>query len=80
MAEQFDITKHMFVPEHIKLSPAEKDEILNNYGISFKHLPRISISDPAIANLSVKKGDVIKIVRKSKTAGEIIFYRGVENE
>jgi DNA-directed RNA polymerase subunit H (RpoH/RPB5) len=80
MAEQYDIRKHVFVPEHIKLNPAEKKEVLDNFGISFKHLPRILVSDVAIAHLNAKVGDVIKIVRKSKTAGESIFYRGVENE
>lgn len=80
MPEQFDIKKHMFVPEHTKLSPAEKKDILDTYGVSFKHLPKILVSDPAIANLNAKTGDVIKIVRKSKTAGSSIFYRGVVNE
>lgn len=80
MPEQFDIKKHMFVPEHIKLSPNEKKDLLDAYGVSFKHLPKILTTDPAIAHLSVKPGDVIKIIRKSSTSGESVFYRGVDNE
>ena len=80
MSENFDIKKHMFVPEHIKLSPTEKKEILDQYGVSFKHLPKILASDPAIKDLNVKEGDIIKIIRRSKTGGESVFFRGVENE
>ena len=80
MSENFDIKKHMFVPEHIKLSPTEKKEILDQYGVSFKHLPKILSTDPAIKDLNVKSGDVIKIIRRSKTGGESVFFRGVENE
>lgn len=79
MAEktEIDVRKHRFVPEHTKLNQTEKKELLDKYGISIKHLPRITPSDPAIAHLNAKQGDVIKITRKSKTAGESFFYRGV---
>ena len=42
-----------------------------------KELPKISKKDPAIKELNVKVRDVIKIIRKSPTAGEAVFYRGV---
>ena len=82
MAEktEIDVRKHTFVPEHTKLNQTEKKDVLEKYGISVKHLPKIQITDPAIAHLNAKQGDVIKIARRSKTAGESIFYRGVVNE
>ncbi|MBU4242327.1 MAG: DNA-directed RNA polymerase subunit H, partial [Nanoarchaeota archaeon] len=40
-------------------------------------LPKISKNDPAIKELEVKKGDLIKIERKSPTIGKSIFYRVV---
>jgi len=69
----------MLVPEHVKLTDKEKKELLGNYHISLKELPKISKKDPAIEHLNAKEGDVIKIIRKSKTASEAIFYRGVIN-
>jgi len=77
---QMDVTRHVLVPEHTKLSAKEKDELLKTHGVAFASLPKIQREDPAIAHLQVKDGDVIKIVRKSATAGESIFYRGVLNE
>jgi DNA-directed RNA polymerase subunit H len=72
MAET-DITKHVLVPEHSKLP--DKDPLAQIYNA--KDLPRIMITDPAIRHLKPKEGDIIKIVRKSKTAGESIFLRRV---
>ncbi len=79
MKRKYDIRKHLLVPEHLKLNDKEKKELLEKYHISLKELPKIGKKDPAIAHLTVKDGDVIKVVRKSPTAGEAIFYRGVIN-
>lgn len=68
---------HQFVPEHTKLSEKEAISLLKNLSISMRELPKILITDPAISHLDVKVGDIIKITRKSLTAGESIFYRGV---
>ena len=80
MPEKFDIKKHIFVPEHKKLNQKEAKEVLDKFGIHFGNLPKILITDPAISNLGVKQGDIIQIKRKSDTAGDTIFYRGVVNE
>ena len=71
----FEVTKHLLVPKHVKVSEKEKKELLELYGLELRSLPRILISDPAIGSLSVKEGDIVKIVRKSMTAGEVVFYR-----
>ncbi|MBW2965960.1 DNA-directed RNA polymerase subunit H [Candidatus Woesearchaeota archaeon] len=74
------IKKHVLMPEHIKLSEKEKQELFEKYNISLKELPKIKKDDPAIVSLNVKVGDIIKIIRISPTAGESIFYRGVVSE
>lgn len=74
---KFDITKHELVPKHIVLNQEEKEKLLKKYGITLKELPRIFLSDPVVKNLGAKVGDVIKIIRKSETAGESIYYRVV---
>ncbi len=76
---KIDISKHSFVPAHIKLTDEEVQQLLMKYNISIKQLPSIKKTDPSIRELSVKIGDVIKIVRKSSTAGEYPFYRAVVN-
>ena len=73
--EEINIQKHVLVSEHIKLSDSEKKELTEKYNISLGQLPKIFKNDAAIKSLDVKPGDVIKIIRKSPTAGEFPFYR-----
>jgi DNA-directed RNA polymerase subunit H len=72
-----DITKHELVPKHELLTEQEKEQLLKQYGITLKQLPRILQSDPMAKVLNAKVGDVIKITRKSETAGESVYYRVV---
>jgi len=67
------------VPKHAKLSESEIKELLDQYKITVKELPKILKSDPILEDMEVRSGDVIKIFRKSPTAGETIYYRGVMN-
>ena len=73
------VEKHVLVPKHIKISEKEKEDVLKEYNITLKELPKILKDDPAIEKLNVKAGDVIKVIRKSPTSGESVFYRGVTN-
>ena len=75
-----DITQHVIVPKHQKLSEQGKKELLEKYGLQgIKELPRILARDPALEGLDAKEGEIIKITRKSMTAGHAIFYRRVVN-
>jgi DNA-directed RNA polymerase subunit H len=77
LVEEFDILNHELVPEHIILKDDEKEEVLEKFKIKSDNLPRILISDPAVKSIKAKEGDVLKIVRKSKTAGTSIYFRVV---
>lgn len=77
--ENLDVTKHTLVPKHEKLDEADYNELKTKYNFSKTQLPRILLSDPAIQNLNIEPGDVIKITRKSPTVGETFFYRVVVN-
>ena len=77
---KLDIQKHFLVPKHSKLSEKDKKALLEKYAITLKELPHISKKDSAITQLDVKPGDIIKIERKSHTAGKSIYYRSVVNE
>jgi len=65
------------MPKHMKMSEEEAEEILKKLNITRKQLPRILKEDPAIANIDIKKGDIIKIIRNSPTIGESEYYRVV---
>ena len=72
-----DILKHVLVPTHVLLNEDEKRKVLEEYHIKPYQLPYIRASDPVAKALGAKKGDVVKIIRKSPTAGESIAYRYV---
>lgn len=77
--DEIQVERHVLVPEHIKLSKEEAQEVLQKFNISFKQLPVILKSDKALKNLDINPGDVIKIIRNSPVVGETVFYRGVKN-
>ena len=74
---KFKVDKHTLTPKHLKIGEKEKTQILEKYNISSKEMPKILKTDSAIKGLDAKPGDFIKIMRKSSTAGESIFYRVV---
>ena len=55
----------------------EAKDVLEKYHCKATELPLIFANDPAILGLGVKPGDMIKITRKSPTAGESFYYRYV---
>lgn len=77
---KFKIENHTLVPKHSKLSKDEVESLCTRYRITIKDLPRIHYKDAAIAGLNVKENDVVKIERKSPTAGTSMFYRRVSRD
>ena len=71
------VPDHVYVPKHEIMTKKEAEEILIKYNCKPTELPLIFVSDPAILGLGVKPGDMIKITRKSATAGQSIYYRYV---
>jgi len=69
------ILEHELVPEHRILELEEAIEVLRRLGVPPNRLPRISINDPVVQLLGAKPGDIIEIKRKSRTAGEAVYYR-----
>jgi DNA-directed RNA polymerase subunit H len=68
---------HELVPKHEVLNKREVDEVLQKYHLKPHQLPYIKLSDPAVAALGAKPGDIVRIERKSSTAGECFSYRYV---
>jgi len=61
--------------KHEVLSEEEARKVLEQYKVSTDELPRIKKGDPAIKDLEFKVGNIVKITRKSPTAGEALYYR-----
>jgi DNA-directed RNA polymerase subunit H len=74
---ELDIFQSGFVPKHEVLSGEDKAELLKKLNVAAKQLPRIKDDDPVVKILQAKRGDVLKITRKSLSAGEYIYYRVV---
>jgi len=68
---------HLYVPKHQIITKKEAEDVLEKYHCKATDLPLIFANDPAILGLGVKPGDMIKITRKSPTAGESFYYRYV---
>jgi DNA-directed RNA polymerase subunit H len=68
---------HVDVPKHEIMVRKHAEEVLKKYHCKTTDLPLIFANDPAIISLGVKPGDMIKITRKSATAGESLYYRYV---
>ncbi len=73
----YDVFKHELVPRHILLKSAEAKEVLERYHIKPFQIPYIKSTDPAVRAIGAKPGDIVKVVRRSATAGESDFYRYV---
>ncbi len=73
----FDIFEHALVPLHEILSPQEKTALLAQYKVQPYQMPQINSTDPAVKAIGGKPGDVLRIIRKSQTAGKHIAYRYV---
>jgi DNA-directed RNA polymerase subunit H len=73
----FEIFEHVLVPKHEILSEKEKTQLLAQYKIQLYHMPQIKAGDPTVKAIGARPGDLLKVIRKSATAGEHIAYRYV---
>ncbi|MFQ5908890.1 MAG: DNA-directed RNA polymerase subunit H [Thermoplasmata archaeon] len=79
----FNVMEHDMVPEHHLLSEKEAEATLAELRVGREQLPKIKRGDPAIRFLeevvgeSIGEGSVVKVIRRSATAGVFVAYRVV---
>ena len=71
------VPDHVYVPKHEIMTKDEAADVLKQFNCKPTELPLIYVDDPAIIELGVKPGDMMKITRNSETAGESVYYRYV---
>jgi DNA-directed RNA polymerase subunit H len=72
---------HKLVPKHVLITKQETQELLDRFKISVNDLPQIFEKDPVAIAIGAKEGDVVKIIRESKTTVKSVnYYRYVKKE
>ena len=69
-----DVSQHELVPEHSVLDDDAIEDVLDEYDIDRTDLPKIKRTDPALPD-EAELGDVIEIVRNSRTTDQAVVYR-----
>ncbi|HZX20610.1 MAG TPA: DNA-directed RNA polymerase subunit H [archaeon] len=69
VADHFLVSKHEIVPLE------RLEEVFKKFGSKAEKFPQILVDDPAVEEIGAKRGDMIKITRKSQTAGTSIYFR-----
>ena len=79
---EINVLLHDLVPEHAILSEKQAAEVLKSLRIKADQLPKIRKDDPVLTTLEmtgqeIKEGQIVKITRKSESAGVCVVYRMV---
>ncbi len=74
-AKRFNVLNHVNVPKHELLADDEVVSLLKQYAIVKEQLPKIKDSDPAVKVIAGKPGQVVRVTRRSPTAGTAVAYR-----
>ncbi len=74
----FNITKHVFVPKHVIMTPEEEAQVVEKYETPKSKFPKISVSDPVAKYYGMKPDQMCRIIRNDPEVGLSISYRIVK--
>jgi DNA-directed RNA polymerase subunit H len=73
---QFNILKHVLVPQHTVMNKDQVKEMMIRYNITdLSKIPDISRFDPVTRAIGLRPGEVCHIIRPSKTSIKTNYYR-----
>ena len=75
MGTRLNVLMHDMVPKHQIMDDEELRTLLSDYNVAREQLPKIYHDDPIVKAIEALPGTVIRITRKSHTAGEAEAYR-----
>lgn len=75
---QFNITKHVLIPEMRILAKEEYDGVVEKFRTPINKLPKFLITDPIVQYYGAKSGDLFEIKRISTGSGINVSYRYVK--
>lgn len=70
-----NVSRHVFVPKHTIMTPAEVKQLMESYNVKLKHLPEILREDPQAKYIGLRPKQVIKIDSYNTTTGVGVYYR-----
>lgn len=73
--ERFNVLNHELVPIHEVMEDKDAKKLLDDLGLVPEQLPKILASDPAALAVQARPGQVLRIRRKSRTAGQAEAFR-----
>ena len=74
-----DLYSNVLIPKHRVLSASEKEQVMREYQVRTKEVPRIDKTEFVSRYLGLKVGDWVEIERPSLTSGISVAYRVVTN-
>jgi DNA-directed RNA polymerase subunit H len=73
----FKVSTHFLIPKHELLTKEEASQVLAANNSTPSQFPYILATDPIVKEIGAKPGDLVRVSRKSETAGSSVYYRYV---
>lgn len=73
----FKVSTHFLIPRHELLTKEEATQVLAAFNATAAQFPYILATDPVAKEIGARPGDLVRVTRKSETAGSSVYYRYV---
>jgi DNA-directed RNA polymerase subunit H len=73
----FKVSTHFLIPKHELLTKEEATQVLAAFNATASQFPYVLATDPVVKEIGARPGDLVRVTRKSETAGSSVYYRYV---